>query len=219
MEPVPSTIPKIYPQIALWSRVAFAAASFYPTIIVPVRAEEPPQSLFEKLTDPKDWIIGIVAGLVVVFLLSFRVPRIGISKNIARTDANTYKIKVINKRRNWWLFKGDAIDIRAELHFVVNDHKGAERVNKISLVQDEPLILPHKRHFGRQPGRSEYVFDIASSDAPKMARLGTFRFRFYAKDSFSNYGKVFTQYYRSAVVAGDYKEPGSLVIVSSENPP
>jgi hypothetical protein len=186
---------------------------FYFMITTSLWAQEPPKSLIEKLVDPRDWIVGVVAGLVVVVLLSFRVPKIGISRSIVKTTDGLYRIKVINKRKYWWIFKGDAIDLRAELHMVTLDDLGAETVRNIPLVQHEPLIISHTHRFGRQPGRSEYVFRVESAHAAAMTGEGTIRFRLYARDSFSNYGKVFTQYYPNPIVTGNYKQPGSLDII------
>jgi hypothetical protein len=124
-------------------------------------------TLLDRLTDPKDWIIGlvvgVVGGLVAIVLLSFRVPKLKISRYIRKPHAGkrAHAIQVINKRKSWWLFTGDAIDIRAELHVVTDYEEGNEHVTNIKgLVRHDPLIISHRHRFGRLPKLSEYIFDV-----------------------------------------------------------
>jgi hypothetical protein len=174
----------------------------------PLCAEE---TLSERLTDPKDWIVGFFGGLAVVLVLSRRVPHLRINKSIVERKGDTKcgirtgpprpTIQVLNKRRYWWIFSGDAIDIRAELRVVTYSGHGREVVRRIDLVRSDPLIVPHKRRFGSSQGDSEYLFDVKNKSASDLRKelieAESIRFRLYARDSFSNYSKVFTRYYRN----------------------
>jgi hypothetical protein len=154
------------------------------------------------LGEPKDWIIGVfsglLSGLLVTLLLSFRGPKLRISRNIVRRQRagrkDRYQIKVINRRRSW-IVNAAAIDVRAELHIVNEVNQGAEIVEAIALFRPEPLIIPHISRFRRWDGRSEHIFSAKYGEEVKLCDL-PIRFRVYARDSFSNYGKVFTQYFR-----------------------
>jgi Sel1 repeat-containing protein len=203
--------------------------AFAPITVVP---------LLDELTTPKDWIIGIssglLSGLLVILLLSFRVPKLRVSRNIVRKQSpgrkERYQIKVINRRRPW-IVNAAAIDIRAELHVVNEVNQGAEKVRPISLFRSEPLIIPHTHRFRRWNGRSEHIFSVEYGEESKLSTR-PIRFRIRARDSFSNYGKVFTQYYRplgplrwwerlirfwrresqlaDPIVKGDWLAPGDL---------
>jgi hypothetical protein len=190
--------------------------------------------LLEELTTPKDWIVGISSGLLVILFLSFRVLKLRVSRNIVRRQRpgkrERYQIKVVNRRRSW-IINADAIDIRAELHLVTEVNRGAENVVPINLFRPNPLIIPHTRRFRRWNGRSEHIFSVEYGEETKLSAL-PIRFRLYARDSFSNYGKVFTQYYRprgplrwwekpirswrteseiaDPIVKGDWLAPGDL---------
>jgi uncharacterized protein (TIGR02246 family) len=170
-------------------------------------------TLLERLSDPKDWIIGFVVGavggLAAVLLLSFRVPRLKISPiNKPRPGKEAYTITVINKRKWWWLVTGDAIDIHAELQVVTKyDDRGTEFVNPpITFVRHNPLVIPHRRRFGRLRGLSEFTFDVSREDEKgniqpdlegEINKGCALRFRVYARDSFSNYGKIFIRCYQT----------------------
>jgi hypothetical protein len=190
------------------------------------------------LGEPRDWVIGIfsglLSGLLVILLLSFRGPKLRISRNIVRRQRpgrrDRYQIKVINRRRAW-IVNAAAIDVRAELHVVIAVNKGAEDVKPIALFRPEPLIIPHTSRFCRWSGRSEHIFSITYGEEATLSAL-PLRFRVYARDSFSNYGKVFTQYYAprgplrwweklvrswrmesqvtDPIVEGDWLDPGDL---------
>jgi hypothetical protein len=197
------------------------------------------ETLLERLKDPKDWIVGsvvgVLGGLAVLLVLSFRVPHLRINRSIVIRRGDTdgsYRstIQVLNKRRYWWIVTGDAIDIRAELHVVTRYDRGKETTKKIPMAQSNPLIIPHKRRFSRLAGSSEYLFDVTKQADLKKALTGgvAIRFRLYARDSFSNYGRIFTRYYRNKdklrwwerlirflrreplepIITGDYKAPG-----------
>jgi hypothetical protein len=121
-----------------------------------------------------------------------------------RAGKKAHTIQVINKRRSWWLVTGDAIDIRAELHVVTcyDQRQGEERVKPIPLFRGDPFIIPHRRRFGRLPKLSEFIFDVKNQNGVqpdlenRMKEDEAIRFRVYARDSFSNYGKIFTLYYQ-----------------------
>jgi hypothetical protein len=195
--------------------------------------------LLNDLITPKDWIIGLLSGLLsgrlVVVWLSMRVPKLRVFRNIVRRQRpgkrERYQIKVINTRRSW-IINADAIDLRAELHRVNEINRGAENVAPIKLFRPNPLIIPHARRFRRWSGRSEHIFSVQYGDESKLCPQLPIRFRLYARDAFSNYGKVFTQYYRprdplrwweslirfwrtesqiaDPIVQGDWLAPGDL---------
>jgi hypothetical protein len=133
-----------------------------------LRADE---TLFARLQDRKDWIIGLVVGVLggwlAVLLLSFRVPHLRINRSIVNRKGHAGQVRPtiqgLNRRKFWWFVTGDAIDIRAELHVVTYSDRGRETTRSIGLVRANPLVIPHRKRFGRLPGLSEYIFDIKRS--------------------------------------------------------
>jgi hypothetical protein len=182
-----------------------------------------PCSIDRLFGEWKDWLVGLlaglIAGLIIVFLLHKKVPKIGISKSIAITTNTSGSgehpaIKVINKRRAGRFVNHSAIDIRAELHVVSRDEGGHQVVNRIELVRHDPLIIPGREpRRNREPGISEYIFQIKLINGrpdleEKLKSAVGIRFRLYARDSFSNYGRVFTQYYYNPdSQTGQLKQP------------
>jgi hypothetical protein len=167
--------------------------------------------------------------------LSLRVPKLRVSRNIVirqrQGKRKKYQIKVINIRRSW-IINADAFDLRAELHRVNYVNHGAENVTPITLFRANPLIIPHTRRFHCWNGRSEHIFSVQYGEESKLCPQLPIRFRLYARDAFSNYGKVFTQYYQprgplrwweglirfwrkesqiaDPIVQGDWLDPGDL---------
>jgi hypothetical protein len=129
-----------------------------------------PDEVDKLFGDWKDWLVGLVVGflggVVVVGFLHYQVPKIEISREIrlkwnGRGTREHQAIKVTNKRSRWF-FNHDAIDIRAELHLVTRVEEGGhEHVEPIELVRHDPLIIPQRQRWGREPGASEYIFRIA----------------------------------------------------------
>jgi hypothetical protein len=102
-----------------------------------------------------------------------------------------------------------------------------EKVVSIDLVRCDPLIIRH-RPFFTNSGRSEYIFDVKQEQTVRGKKQNPYdlrthaqdydymRFRIYSRDSFSNYGAVFTMEYRlpHGIVDGKYQSHGDLGIVA-----
>src|SRR5260370_26939174 len=119
---------------------AVTVVLLYFTTTVSLWAEEQ-APLLERLSDPKDWIIGFVVGvaggLAAVVLLSFRVPKLKISILKPHPGKKAYTILVINKRKWWWLVTGVETNISSNLQRVT---KYRYRANES--VKPPILLLP-----------------------------------------------------------------------------
>jgi hypothetical protein len=173
-----------------------------------------------ELASVKDWMIAIVGGLVAsiifLFCVTARVPKLKISKYIVKNPQGIYRIKVINTRKKILFIHGDAIDCRAEMHFVKavpsddttdihaddEERDEVESLIAIELVRKDPLLIKHGSEFTFRAKRT--AGDIASKLTTGDYRA--IRFRIYAKDSLSNCGDFTTQYCNKgdAIVEGDY---------------
>jgi hypothetical protein len=181
-----------------------------------------------------EWFIaivgGIISGLLSICLVSMRVPKLSISKSIALTPKGSRvvaRIKVINRRRRWFVLSGDALANKAALYLVKRGpEEEQEMTTNVELVRSQVDVIPHRRFF-RKTSRSEFVFAVTkdSGDLPKRFAAPEWdyiRFQITSKDSFSNYERVYVQrYYKSGsgaaaryapFVEGDFRV-GDLEII------
>jgi hypothetical protein len=174
---------------------------------------------------PSEWFVGIVAGViggyVTLLFVSMRVPKLGISQSIALTNGIA-RVKVINKRRRWGMFDGNALALKAQLHLLKT-----EGIAPLIYENDDVSILRHRKFF-RKSDQNEYIFRVApnrdlKSDLSK-SEVVSIRFQVTARDSFSNYERMYTQIFHKEdavtsrpgykpLVVGDFKGPGDLRIV------
>ncbi|WP_156434071.1 hypothetical protein [Bradyrhizobium retamae] len=181
-----------------------------------------------------EWFIaiagGIISSLLSIGLVSMRVPKLGISKSIALTPKGSRvvaRIKVINRRRRWFVLSGDALASKAALYLVKRGPEEEQEITtEVELVRSQVDVIPHRRFF-RRTSRSEFVFSVAKDYGDLPNRFAApewhyIRFQITSKDSFSNYERVYVQrYHKSAsgsaarcapFVEGDFRA-GDLEII------
>jgi hypothetical protein len=182
--------------------------------------------------EPKDWVVGIVAGviggLIVIVLASLRIPKLEISNRVVITNRQQ-RIKVINRRRRWWpVLRGDAINVSVRMHVM----KESGRTSKpLGLSPSEIPILFHRK-FWRKSCINEYVFHVEHDLKSEFERKGvkSLRFQITATDSFSNYSRTYSQTYfkkgsrevksdYEPIVIGDFKGPGDVRVIEEKRAP
>ena len=160
---------------------------------------------WELLGTRSEWFIGIFAGIIgggITFILVSRmIPKLRISDHIVLNEHGMGRIKVINKRRRWWIWRGDARGLKAEMDFVTYDAK--DETDKTKEIPVSPAELTHLQHrrFIRKSRQNDYIFHIPASYHIALVvaerKFDYMRFRITARDSFSNYEGVYEKrYYR-----------------------
>lgn len=160
-------------------------------------------------------LIGVLSSLVasIMFLLfNSRIrPKVEISRVIAKRPVSgaskppVYAVKVVNKGRR------PVIAVRAELHLVTPTQIPAGYVlitQEIKLKRSDLLEIPG---FNRKDTEARHAFRFLTYedlDALWSNDAQTYiRFRMYATDSLSGFGRVFTQDYhtkRRTLKPGDF---------------
>ncbi|HXA24221.1 MAG TPA: hypothetical protein VNW90_18200 [Acetobacteraceae bacterium] len=179
----------------------------------PIGEASSAQPLLERLFDLKDWIIGIVAGLLsglvasglFLLLLSTRVPKLTISEKLVLDRSGALRISVINRRRKWLLLKGDSVSNQAELLLVAGN-----LVRHVPLLVANPMMIRHREFLKNNSSQNEYVFkthegdqSVADFAAGRDTKHDRIRFRIYCKDNFSNFDtEHWHEYFPSDIVKG-----------------
>lgn len=166
-------------------------------------------------------IIGVlssaVASLIFLLFLNRIRPKIIISDQIARgksTKGNIiYRIKVINKTSR------SIMDIKATLHrvrTVVVPGGTIPKVKEIPLKRSEIMELPK---FDPKDKEANYAYRFITyeniEEIWEHDTMEYLRFRIYARDSLSGFGKVFIKDYhtkRNSIKEGDFEVGNSLEI-------
>lgn len=163
-------------------------------------------------------IIGLSTGFVesllfLIFLTKIK-PKIAISSQIAKGKSTTgktvYRIKVINKTNR------DIVGIKARLHlFTPVKIRGGTiyKSKEILLKRKELLILEKFDEENKQAGYA-YRFLTYENIESLWKNESFLRFRIYAINSFSGFGKVFTKDYltKMEIKNGDFVYGDSLKI-------
>ncbi|SRR6266446_8968666 len=184
---------------------------------------------WEIFGKPSEWFVGIVAGIIggyiTVALISMRVPKLRASNNIVLTSSGAGRIKVINKRRRWWMWSGDALELKPELHFVRFVEMSA-LITPIPVYPDSLSVLPHRK-FIRRSDQNDYVFRVETNYdfATEVAhrKFEYIRFRVRARDAISNYEGIYIKrYYKEGsrhakrgykpLLYGTFRGPGNIRI-------
>jgi hypothetical protein len=160
---------------------------------------------------------SIVASLIFLLFLSSVKPKIIISEQIAKSKSSkgelVYKIKVINKTRR------PIMDIRASLHIVTLTviPGGSLRETKEILLKRSEIMGLEK--FDKKDKEGNYAFNFLTYEDIENIWDDThsyLRFRIYAIDSLSRFGKVFIKDYytkRNVIKGGEFEAGESLKVL------
>lgn len=166
-------------------------------------------------------VIGIlsslIASIVFLFFISRLRPKIIISKTIAKGQSSEgktiYRIKIINKTRR------SIINIKAQLHLMTPSVVPGGIILKskeILLKRSDPMEISR---FDHKDIEGRYAFHFVTYEDLEALWLDDvhsyLRFRIFAMDSLSGFGKVFTQDYhtkRNSLICGDFEFGYSLKI-------
>lgn len=166
-------------------------------------------------------IIGVlssaVACLIFLLFLSRIRPKIIISDQIAKEKSIkgsiAYRIRVINKTHR------PIMDIKAQLHrvtLIVVPGGTIPKVKEIPLKRSEIMELPK---FDPRDKEANYAYRFVTYENVEEIwgddTKSYLRFRIYAKDSLSGFGKVFIKNYhtkRNSIKEGSFKVGNSLEI-------
>jgi len=146
---------------------------------------------------------SFLASLMYLSFLSLLRPKILISPKISKSESGNYVIKVINKS------KRDAVDIQAELCLLtpINVPKGQIwKRQKIPLNTSKLMVL---RKFDTKDKDAIYAFRFTTKvnlEEIWNDKHSYLRFRLFAKDEVSGFGKVFEQKYytKSDIIQGSF---------------
>jgi len=161
-------------------------------------------------------IVGLVTSVIFLYALSRVRPRFQISERIAKRitpSGNTqYLVKILNRSRR------SAIDIRARLHLMTPTMAPGGvvlRSKRLELSRGELFELPG---FSRKDQEARYAFRFLTEEHLEDLwedESQYLRFRLFASDSLSGFGRVFVRDFhmkRVSVVEGDFEVGSSLEI-------
>lgn len=167
-------------------------------------------------------IIGVsssaVASLIFLLFLSRIRPKIIISDQIAKQTSIkgsiSYRIRVMNKTHR------SIMDIKAQLHrvtLILVPGGTIPKVRKIPLKTSEIMELPK---FDPRDKEANYAYRFVTYENIEEIwgddTKSYLRFKIYAKDSLSGFGKVFTKNYhtkRDSIKAGIFEVGNILKII------
>jgi len=164
--------------------------------------------------------VGVVSGFSAsaffLIFLSYLRPRIEISSVISVRDGDDgvrYIVKVINRGNR------NAVSIRAELSRVrtriVPD--GQVRSTKTLSLRKDSIFSLEK--LNKNSNEASYAYRFSTSDDIAVLwdddTTQFFRFKIYAQDEMSGFGKVFVKDFRTkrnSLIAGEFRHGNSLEI-------
>lgn len=167
-------------------------------------------------------IVGVLSsllasGLFLIFISRIK-PKVDVSKAIARrrnADGSTaYIIKVINRRHR------SVINVNARVHLITPKVVPGGIVSvtrEIKLIGSNPLeITGFNRNDKEASFAHRFMIYENLDDLWEDDERSYLRFRMFASDSLSNFGKVISQDYhtkRNTIKDGDFEKGNSFTIV------